>query len=167
MELSAATQTTGTRLLRCGEVARLTGLSVKALHHYEEKGLVESVGRTEAGYRLYGEEELARLWFVKRAKLLGLTLEEIRELVSLVAGRNRGEIMSRLEELLKEKLEETERRIGELSAFRERLLYYRRRVLEADPEESCETETGFCGCLEAATGGGYVVGDERSERGTS
>ncbi len=63
MELGTVTQTTGKRLLRCGEVARLTGLSMKALHHYEEKGLVESVGRTEAGHRLYGEEEeeVARL----------------------------------------------------------------------------------------------------------
>ncbi|MDP9474253.1 MAG: MerR family transcriptional regulator [Actinomycetota bacterium] len=167
MELGTATQTTGKRLLRCGEVARLTGLSVKALHHYEEKGLVESVGRTEAGHRLYGEEEVARLTFIKRAKLLGLTLKEIRGLVSLAAGRNRGEIMSRLEEILEEKLEETERRIGELSAFRERLLSYRRQVLKADPLEKCETETGFCGCLEAATGGGYVAGDEGRERGTS
>jgi DNA-binding transcriptional MerR regulator len=152
MELNAATQTTGTRLLRCGEVARLTGFSVKTLHYYEEKGLVESVGRTEAGHRLYGEEEVARLTFIKRAKLLGLTLKETRELVSLAAGRNRGEIMSRLEEILEEKLEETERRIGELSAFRERLLSYRRRVLKAEPLERCETETGFCRCLEAVTG---------------
>ncbi|MDP9440282.1 MAG: MerR family transcriptional regulator [Actinomycetota bacterium] len=158
---------TGERLLTVGEVARLTGLSVKTLHHYEEQGLAEPAGRTETGYRLYGEEEVARLGFIKRAKLLGLTLEEIRELVSLAARCNRGEIMPRLEGILEEKLEETERRMGELSAFRENLLYYRERLAEADPVEGCEIKTSFCGCLEAATGGGYAVGDEARDRGTS
>ena len=150
----------GERLLKVGEVARLTGLSVKTLHHYEERGLAEPVDRTETGYRLYGEEEVARLKFIKRAKLMGLTLEEIRELVSLAAGCNRGEIMPRLEKILEEKLEETERKIGELAAFKENLLYYRERLAEADPEESCDLETSFCGCIEAATGGGSAVGSE-------
>ncbi len=90
------TKRAGERLLTVGEVARLTGLSVKALHHYEEKGLVPPAERTEAGYRLYGEEEVARLEFVKRAKLLGLTLEEVRELVSLAAGCNKGELVPTL-----------------------------------------------------------------------
>jgi len=75
--------------------------------------------------------------------------------------------MPRLEDILEEKLEETERRMRELTAFRENLRYYRRRVLEVDPVESCEMETSFCGCLEAAIEGGYVVSDEGRERGTS
>ena len=45
-----ATHTTGKGLLKVGEVARLTGLSVKTLHHYEEQGLAEPLSRTEAGY---------------------------------------------------------------------------------------------------------------------
>ncbi len=151
---------TGEQLLKVGEVARLTGLSVKTLHHYEERGLAEPVGRTETGYRLYGEEEVARLKFIKRAKLLGLTLEETKELISLAAGCNGGEIMPRLEKVLEEKLEETERKMGELAAFKENLLYYRERVAEADPGESCDLETSFCGCLEAATGEGSAVRSE-------
>ncbi|HEV2093183.1 MAG TPA: MerR family transcriptional regulator [Rubrobacter sp.] len=155
----------GERLLKVGEVACLTGLSVKALHHYEERGLAEPVGRTETGYRLYGEEAVARLKFIKLAKLLGLTLEEIRELVSLAAGCNRGEILPRLEDVLEEKLEETKRKMGELAAFKESLLYYRERLAEADPEGSCDLETSFCGCLEAATGEGSAVGFEDAEEG--
>ncbi len=150
----------GERLLKVGEVARLTGLSVKTLHHYEERGLAEPGGRTESGYRLYGEEEVGRLKFIKRAKLLGLSLEEIRELVSLAAGCNRGEIMPRLEKVLEEKLEETECKMGELAAFKENLLYYRERLAEADPEESCDLETSFCGCLEATTEGDSAAGSE-------
>ncbi len=63
-----------------------------------------------------------------------------------------------LEEVLDEKLNETERKMGELAAFKENLLYYRERLAEADPEESCAVETSFCGCLEAATGEGGAAG---------
>ena len=68
--------------LKIGELARQTGLSIKTIRYYESRGLLEQPPRTEGGYRLYGPEEVARLWFVQRAKLLGLTLEEIRELDS-------------------------------------------------------------------------------------
>ena len=66
------------RRLKIGELARQTGLSIKTIRYYESRGLLEKPPRTESGYRLYGPEEVARLRFVQRAKLLGLTLEEIR-----------------------------------------------------------------------------------------
>jgi hypothetical protein len=91
-------------------------------------------------------------------KLLGLTLEEIRELVGLAVRCSEGEIIPRLEEVLEAKLAETERKMGELSAFRQNLIYYRERasalsggVLPAD--RYCE-DVSFCGCLEAVTEGG-------------
>jgi DNA-binding transcriptional MerR regulator len=113
--------------------------------------------RTEGGYRLYGPEEVASLRFVQRAKLLGLTLEEIRELVELAVQCNEGEIVPRLEEVLETKLAETERKMAELSAFRQNLLYYRERasalsggVLPTD--RYCE-DVSFCGCLAVTEGG--------------
>lgn len=139
-------------LIKVGEVARLAGLPVRTIHYYEQRGLLEPAARSEAGYRLYGPEEVARLKFINRAKLLGLTLEEIRDLASLAADCNRGEIMPRLEEVLEEKLDETERKIAELSAFKENLLYYRRRLSENEPTESCSVEASFCGCIETVTG---------------
>ena len=139
------------RLLKVGEVARLTGLSVKTLHHYEEEELAEPAGRSEAGYRLYGEEEVARLRFIKRAKLLGLPLEEIKELVSLAASCNEGELVPTLKDVLEVQLERTERRMKELATFRESLLYYKRRLFEDDPGRACKAHTSFCGCLEAVT----------------
>jgi DNA-binding transcriptional MerR regulator len=72
--------------------------------------------------------EVARLRFIQRAKLLVLTLEEIKELVGLSARCNEGEIVPRLEEVLETKLKETERKMAELSAFRQNLLYYRERA---------------------------------------
>jgi DNA-binding transcriptional MerR regulator len=60
------------------QVARRTGLSVRALHHYEEKGLLPPPARSDGGYRLYGETELMRLHHIVCLKSLGLSLEEIR-----------------------------------------------------------------------------------------
>jgi DNA-binding transcriptional MerR regulator len=150
-----------THLLTIGDVSEKTGLPVKRIHYYERRGLVEPAGRSEAGYRLYTEEEVAKLEFVKRAKLLGLTLEEIAELVGVAEGCNEGEIFPHIEELLAEKIAETERKIAELSAFREGLLYYRERANSLKDgvlsERYCE-DASFCGCLEAVTKGGE---DER------
>ena len=143
--------------MKIGDVARLSGLPVKRIRYYERRGLLEPAARSEAGYRVYGAEEVARLEFIKRAKLLGLTLEEIRELVELAARCNEGEIMPHLEDVLDAKLRETERKIKELSAFRQNLVYYRQRAEDlkdcVPADRYCEN-VGFCGCLEAITEGG-------------
>ncbi len=81
--------------------------------------MAKPTGRTWTGHRLYGEEEMARLMFVKRAKRLGLTLEEVRELVSLAADRKDGEIVPSLEDVLEVQLEKTESGTKGLATFRE------------------------------------------------
>lgn len=60
------------------EVAHLTGISVRALHHYDEIGLLVPRGRTRAGYRLYDDDDLLRLQQIVIGRELGLSLEEIR-----------------------------------------------------------------------------------------
>jgi DNA-binding transcriptional MerR regulator len=145
------------RRLTIGELACQTGLSIKTIRYYESRGLLEQPPRTQGGYRLYGPEEAARVRFIQRAKLLGLTLEEIRELVELAIRCNEGEIVPRLEEVLEAKLAETERKMAELSAFRQNLLYYRERAEDlrdrVPTDRYCE-DVSFCGCLEAVTEGG-------------
>lgn len=73
------------RHLRISEVAKLTGLNPKTLRYYEAIKIIHAARRTEVphgkGYRLYSEEDLRRLAFVKHAKLLDLSLSEIRELI--------------------------------------------------------------------------------------
>lgn len=64
---------------RVGELAGRTGLSVRALHHYEEIGLLVPSGRTEAGHRLYAEEDVMRLQQIASLRSLGFSLAEIRE----------------------------------------------------------------------------------------
>ncbi len=106
-------------LLQIGEIARITGFSTKTLRYYEEVGLVKPTARTEGGYRLYGESELAQIEFIKRAKLIGLTLKEIKELLDLAAEDARDKALSRLEELLEARVVEIERQVLALSEFRD------------------------------------------------
>lgn len=146
-------QRSGSSTFRIGKVARITGLPVRRIRYYERRGLLEPAARSEAGYRLYTAEEVARLEFVKRAKLLGLTLEEISELVSLAARCGHGEIVPQLRAALDAKLSETERKLAELETFRQSLLYYRERAGntgEAGVESHC-SEASFCECLEVIT----------------
>ena len=60
-----------------GELAAETGVSVRALHHYDAVGLLVPDGRTESGYRLYGEAEVERLYRIRALQGLGLSLEEV------------------------------------------------------------------------------------------
>jgi DNA-binding transcriptional MerR regulator len=147
--------------VKIGELARLSSLSIKTIRYYERRGQLEQPSRTTSGHRLYGPEEVARLRFVQRAKLLGLTLEEIRELVELATRCNEGEIVPRLEEVLEAKLEETERKMAELAAFQQNLHYYRERaenLKDRVPTDRYCENVSFCECLEAviqAEGGGH------------
>jgi DNA-binding transcriptional MerR regulator len=65
--------------MKIGQVAERTGLSVRTLHHYQDKGLLVPTGRTDAGHRLYTEGDLLRLLHIRTLKQLGLALEEIRQ----------------------------------------------------------------------------------------
>jgi DNA-binding transcriptional MerR regulator len=70
---------TGRSVWKVGELAGRTGLSVRALHYYEEVGLLVPSGRTEAGHRLYSDEEVMRLQQIASLRSLGFSLAEIRE----------------------------------------------------------------------------------------
>ncbi|MHB1134434.1 MAG: MerR family transcriptional regulator [Chloroflexota bacterium] len=68
--------------MKVGELARQSGVSVRALHHYDEVGLLSPAGRTEAGYRLYSREEIARLQQIISLRQMGFSLAEIRQLLT-------------------------------------------------------------------------------------
>jgi MerR family transcriptional regulator, thiopeptide resistance regulator len=70
-----------TSLRRVGEVAAATGLTVRALHHYDEIGLLTPSGRSEAGYRLYADEDVRRLYRIVAFRRLGFALGEIGALL--------------------------------------------------------------------------------------
>ncbi len=132
-------------------------MPAKTLRYYEDIGLISPAGRTASGYRLYGWRELEQIEFIRRAKLMGLTLGQIRELVEVAEEGMPSGVLRSLEELLERKLEQTERKLQELHAFRESLLEYRERVAIAEEKELCRcAERGgqeFCGCVTVTTEG--------------
>ncbi len=77
-------QTFTSPLLKIGEVATLSGLPIKTLRYYDEIGLLlPTVERSQTGYRLFDRQVLNRLAFIKRAQALGLSLQEIREILGV------------------------------------------------------------------------------------
>lgn len=71
------------KALTIGRVAQQAGVGVETVRFYERQGLLDEPPRRQSGYREYGDEAVAQLRFIKRAKLLGFTLKEIKELLSL------------------------------------------------------------------------------------
>ena len=70
------------RLYRVGELAEAAGLTVRTLHHYEEVGLLSPQERSHNGYRLYGEAQVMRLYQILALRQLGLSLDQIREVLA-------------------------------------------------------------------------------------
>jgi MerR family copper efflux transcriptional regulator len=75
---------TSPELLQIGEAADHVGLSIRTLRHWEEIGLVRPTARSKGGFRLYSRTDLERIRVVKAMKPVGLTLEEMAELLELV-----------------------------------------------------------------------------------
>ncbi len=67
--------------MHIGEVAARTELSLRTIRHYEDAGLVVPSARSQGGFRLYTESDVARLMVIRRMKPLGFTLEQMRELL--------------------------------------------------------------------------------------
>lgn len=69
--------------MNIGQAATATGLTTKTIRYYEHQGLLPPAPRTESGYRQYRSADIERLEFIKKAKRLGLTLDEIRDILAI------------------------------------------------------------------------------------
>ncbi len=106
--------------LKIGQIARQSGLSVKTIRYYEDLGLLApTVDRTESGYRMFAPEVLVRLSFIKRAQRLGLSLEEIEQILQVY---DHGDLpCQEVKQHLETKILEVEHRIQELQALQQEL----------------------------------------------
>ncbi len=127
------------------EVADSVGLPSRTIRYYDRIGLVSADERTAAGYRLYSPQEEGKLRFVRRAKALGFSLEDIRGLMEAAERGCCDEVVPEVERLLEKKVEELDTKIAELSAFRERLLGY---AAGKGSGCGCRQPGAFCGCLD-------------------
>jgi MerR family transcriptional regulator, thiopeptide resistance regulator len=111
------------RIWRIGEVATATGLTVRALHHYDQIGLVVPSARTSGGHRLYTDADLAVLYQVTALRQLGLSLEQI---AVLAAGQ------ADVRQVIDQQLAQVDRQIRTAARLRGRLLAARDAGADAD-----------------------------------
>jgi MerR family copper efflux transcriptional regulator len=110
------------QLLRVGDLAKMTGKTVRAIHHYEELGLIEPVGRSKGHYRLFDEETPVRIRWISKLQSLGVSLGEIRTLVrSRQASPSALHAAGQLRRMYDEKLVEVRSRLAELTALEREL----------------------------------------------
>jgi Hg(II)-responsive transcriptional regulator len=105
--------------MRSGQVADEAGVNVETLRYYERRGLLREPPRRESGYRIYGQDAVRIVRFVKRAQELGFSLGEVESLLELSDGGP--ESCDAAQQLAKRRINELDRRIADLQAMRESL----------------------------------------------
>jgi len=133
--------------LQIGQVAHKTGLSVDAIRFYEKSGLLPRPPRTQGGYRLYQEREIADLEFIQKAQQLGFSLNEIRELFSIQ--RHPHEVCGHVRDLIAQKLGSVRAKITELQRMETELAGALRKCRTALRQPSKHQDS--CPVLEAIT----------------
>jgi DNA-binding transcriptional MerR regulator len=109
-------------LLQVGELARQTGKTVRALHLYEELGLLRPHARSKGKFRLYGPDALPRVRWITKLQEAGLTLAEITELARAWGASGSAPLaMSRVREVFEDRLAQTREQLGRLHALESEL----------------------------------------------
>ena len=122
---------------KIGEIAKIVNLTPRTIRYYEEIGLLNSVKRVENGRRIYTDEDIRRLKFIKRLKLLGLSLKEMAELEKIYSiNRSNRKALERLLELLKMHAENIDKRIYHLQKLKNEILDYSDRIRKKIQEEN-------------------------------
>ncbi|WP_407792074.1 MerR family DNA-binding protein (plasmid) [Streptomyces sp. L7] len=123
--------------MRIGEAATVTGMTTKTLRFYEGRGLLPATPRAPNGYRDYGADTVARIDFIRRSRVAGLTLTQISDILKV---RDAGQApCTHVRDLLAEQLADLDRQITELTALRSTVAEYHALVLAADPV-ACDPE---------------------------
>ena len=131
-------------LLRVGDLAQRTGKTVRAMHLYEELGLLAPVERSKGGFRLYAPDAEVRVRWIAKLQDMGFSLPDIRELLQQWerSGSATG-AMTRIRALYREKLDDTRRQLERLAALRHEL---EASVAYLDTCEVCDPERLISAC---------------------
>ncbi|WP_210359004.1 MerR family transcriptional regulator [Sphingomonas beigongshangi] len=106
--------------MKIGEVAKRTGLKVETVRFYEAEGLITPPLRSGGNYRMYDDKQVKRLLFVRRARDLGFTLEQVRELLTLADEPRRS--CAEVDAIAIAHLREVDRKLADLQAFKAEIL---------------------------------------------
>ena len=132
-------------LYTIGQAAERAGVSVKMARYYESIGLMPRASRTHGGYRLYGDNEVHQLVFIRRARALGFGIDEIAQLLTL--WRNKRRASAEVKRLALRHVEALNEKIAELETMRDALRHLARHCHgDARPEcpileQLADTET--------------------------
>ena len=132
--------------LLIGQLAKLAGVKPDTVRFYERTGLLPRPTRSPSGYRVYDQAAARQLQFVKKAQTLGFSLDEIRRILSLQGGGQK--TCERVLAIAEATLDDTERRLRDLQAFRDGLV---RTVAKwrKQTKRACVSE--FCALIESAS----------------
>jgi DNA-binding transcriptional MerR regulator len=130
--------------VRISEFADQAGVPVSTVRYYERIGLLGTPARTGSGYRDYDEDSATRLLFVSRARQLGLSCDQICELLPVWDGVNCQAAHHRVARLIDDKQAEIASRIEELTTFAAQLDSVRAALEEAPPPLACRTDLSCC-----------------------
>jgi Cu(I)-responsive transcriptional regulator len=130
--------------MNIGAVAKASGVSAKMIRHYEQIGLIGHSPRTEAGYRQYQERDLHTLKFIRSARDLGFSLEQIHQLLSLWYDEQRSS--AEVKQLAESHLSDLDARIQALTTMRDALVRL--------SESCCGDDRPDCPILEGLAGHG-------------
>jgi len=105
--------------MRIGELGKATATKVETIRYYEQTGLLPPTARTSGNYRSYGEDHMARLSFIRRARALGFGIEQVRALLNLSDDRTRD--CATVDRIATMHLQEVDRKLADLTSLRREL----------------------------------------------
>jgi Cu(I)-responsive transcriptional regulator len=120
--------------MNIGQAAIASGVTAKMIRYYESIGLIEAPVRTEAGYRVYAGDDVHTLRFIKRARTLGFSIEEARELLAL--WRDKSRASSDVKTFAMKHVRDLETKIAELQAM-SRTLRHLAQTCHGDERPDC------------------------------
>ena len=122
-------------LLTIGKLATQGGVNIGTIRYYERRGLMLAPQRTRSGYRLYAGDAISRLHFIRQAQMLGFSLEEIQELLSL--RMRRGTTCADVRQRARQKIADVDKKIDDLRRIKSALTRLAAACRGTGPTSAC------------------------------